>query len=103
MRRIACTAQAAGFLEDPAPEFHRPPEARRGTAGGGEIYSWKGASQFDERDLDEWIPEGAIGTGPFAASLLSVFEPHRAAFTFEGERSMEGRRLLEYGFEVPVE
>src|SRR5215831_19236067 len=57
-------------------------------AEGGEIYSWKGASQFDERDLDEWTPEGAIGTGPFAASLLSVFEPHRAAFTFEGERSI---------------
>jgi hypothetical protein len=72
-------------------------------ADGGEIYSWRGASRFEERDLDEWIPEGAIGTGPFAASLLSVFEPRTATFTFEGERNTEGRWLLEYGFEVPKE
>jgi hypothetical protein len=70
---------------------------------GKEIYSWAGASRFEEKDLDEWIPDGAIGTGPFAASLLSVFEPRTADFTFLGEINERGRRLMEYGFVVPVE
>ena len=31
-----------------------------------EIYSWAGAPRFEEGDIDELIPDGAIGTGPFA-------------------------------------
>ena len=29
-----------------------------------EIYSWAGAPRFDEGELDEFITDGAIGTGP---------------------------------------
>jgi hypothetical protein len=70
-------------------------------ADGGEIYSWAGANKFDERDLDEWIPDGAIGTGPFAAMLLSIFEDRRSKFVFDGETTVGDRQLMEYSFSVP--
>jgi hypothetical protein len=38
-----------------------------------EIYSWPGAARFDDREIDEFVPDGAIGAGPFAAALLEVF------------------------------
>jgi hypothetical protein len=72
-------------------------------ADGREIYSWAGAGKFEEGDIDELIPEGAIGTGPFAAMLLSVFEGRGPRFFFEGETTLAGRRLLEYSFTVPQE
>src|SRR5512142_549044 len=43
-------------------------------AENGEIYSWAGAEKFAEGDIDELIPDGAIGTGPFASMLLGVFQ-----------------------------
>ena len=66
----------------------------------GEIYSWAGASRFEEGDIDELVPEGAIGTGPFAAMLLSIFEFRGPMFTFSGEKDVDDRRLFEYGFAV---
>jgi hypothetical protein len=68
-----------------------------------EIYSWAGAARFEEKDLDEFIPEGAIGTGPFAAHLLSVFETRNPRFVFEGQTMADVRRVFEYSFAVSRE
>jgi len=70
-------------------------------ATGREIYSWAGARKFEEGDIDELIPEGAMGTGPFAALLLGIFEPSDPRFAFEGETALNGRKLYEYSFFVP--
>src|ERR1019366_9007137 len=69
-------------------------------ASGNEIYSWAGASKFEEGDLDELVPEGATGTGPFATMLLASFEPRSPKYIFEGETTVDGRRLFEYSFAV---
>jgi hypothetical protein len=69
-------------------------------ASGSEIYSWAGASRFEEGELDELVPEGATGTGPFATMLLGVFESRGPKYIFEGETSVDGRRLFEYSFAV---
>ncbi len=69
-------------------------------ADGREIYSWAGAGKFEEKELDELVPSGAIGTGPFAATLLGIFETRDPNFAFEGETTMGGRRLMEYSFAV---
>jgi hypothetical protein len=74
-----------------------------GLADGREIFSWAGAPQFDERDLDEFVPEGAIGTGAFATMLLSVFENRNTSFQFDGDRTLDGRRLAAYSFQVTEE
>jgi hypothetical protein len=72
-------------------------------AGDREIYSWAGAAKFEEGDIDELIPEGAMGTGPFAAMLLSVFETRNPRFLFEGQTMLDVRRVYEYSFTVSKE
>ena len=69
----------------------------------GEIYSWAGAGRFEEGDIVALVPDGAIGTGPFASLLLGVFEARSPRFVFEGDATREGRRLMEYSFSVPQE
>ena len=68
-----------------------------------EIYSWAGASKFDEGDIDELVPTGAMGTGPFAAHLLSVFEKNNPKFVYEGDVKLAARSLMEYSYRVPFE
>ncbi|HTP32242.1 MAG TPA: hypothetical protein VMJ75_08720 [Candidatus Acidoferrales bacterium] len=68
-----------------------------------EIYSWAGANKFEDGDIDELIPQGAMGTGPFASFLLSVFVGRPPRFVFEGETALDGRSLYEYSFVVPKE
>jgi hypothetical protein len=70
-------------------------------SGEREIYSWAGASKFEEGDIDELVPEGAMGTGPFASLLLGVFVGRPPKFTFEGDSVVDGRTLFEYSFHVP--
>ena len=66
-----------------------------------EIYSWAGANHFEDRDIDEIVPQGAMGTGPFAGFLLSVFIGRPPRFVFEGETALNGRTVYEYSFDVP--
>jgi hypothetical protein len=66
-----------------------------------EIYSWAGASKFENGAIDELVPEGAIGTGAFAAMLLSIVDRRYPNYLFEGETTVAGRRLFEYSFAVP--
>jgi hypothetical protein len=70
------------------------------TDGGREIYSWVGASRFEEGEIDELIPQGAMGTGPFATLLLSAFEGRPQQFMFEGASTLAGRDVYEYSFRV---
>ena len=74
-----------------------------GMAAGSEIYSWAGAATFEPADLDEWLPQGTIGTGSLAPLLLSVFDTHTPRFVFEGEVDENGRALLEYSYKIPQE
>ena len=70
---------------------------------GREIYSWAGAGKFEEGEVDELVPEGAMGTGPFTTMLLSAFQNQSTKYVFDGETSLDGRRLFEYGFAVSRE
>ena len=68
-----------------------------------EVYSWAGANKFEEADIDELVPTGAVGTGAFAGLVLSLFASRSPRFTFEGQTSIEGRRVFEYTFRVRQE
>jgi hypothetical protein len=70
-------------------------------SGDREIYSWAGASRFEEGDIDALIRDGAMGTGPFAALLLGMFADHSPKFRFEGGTTVAGRPVFEYSFHVP--
>ena len=70
---------------------------------GREIYSWAGAGKFEEGEIDELVPEGAMGTGPYTTMLLSAFQNQATKYVFDGETSLDGRRLFEYSFAVSRE
>jgi hypothetical protein len=120
----AVTRDRYDYAADPAPKSCDALLARRAKAGVGtliklattdrlrldvaladtqEMYSWAGASKFEEIEIGDWIPAGAIGTGAFAATLLAIFEARDPGFAFEGEKTISGRRVLEYSFNVPEE
>lgn len=69
----------------------------------GEIYSWAGASRFEDAHIDEVVREGPIGTGPFGGFLSLLVHQFAAVSHFERAQSMAGRNLLEYSFAVPQE
>jgi hypothetical protein len=69
---------------------------------GREIYSWPGATRFDSRDVNEIIRQGPIGTGSFGTHLIGVFDNPGVEFHFAGEQSVGDRKVLEYGFHVPL-
>ncbi len=120
----AVTRDRYDYAADPAPKSCDALLARRAKAGVGtlvklaatdrlrldvalsdtqEMYSWAGASKFEEIDVWNWIPAGAIGTGAFAATLLGIFQASDPGFAFEGEKTVSGRHVLEYSFNVPEE
>ncbi len=73
-----------------------------GVAQGQEAYSWVGENRFGDRTLFEIVKEGALSTGNFHGFLGLVFRVDNADFSFVGEKAEDGRKLMEYRFEVPL-
>jgi hypothetical protein len=67
---------------------------------GNSVFSWVGASEFGENSLDEFAGRGPLGSGDFGSFLDSVFR--HALIHFQNEDTLQGRRLLEYAYEMPV-
>ena len=72
-----------------------------GLASDHEMYSWPGARRFSETEIYDFTPAGAIGTGPFATLLFSLFESAVPEITFDGETVQDVQRLYEYSFTKP--
>ena len=70
---------------------------------GRELHSWPGATRFDARYVDELIGDGPVSTGAFGGYLVSIFDRKGTAFRYVGERSVNGKKVLEYGYTVPLE
>ena len=68
-----------------------------------EIYSWVGASKFEDASVTELVRHGPIATGAFGALLAVVFGQDLATFHFEKKVPIAGRNLLEYSFQVESE
>jgi hypothetical protein len=60
----------------------------------GEIYSWAGASKFEDADISDIVRRGPIGTGSFGALLAIIFGLPPEAYQYEGRRG----DLLEYSY-----
>jgi len=67
---------------------------------GGEIFSWVGASKFDDAGIFDLVRFGPIATGAFAGYLVVIFEQDVKTFTFTREIVAGGRSLIEYSFQV---
>jgi len=70
---------------------------------GHEIHAWPGATRFDNRDVDEIIHQGPIGTGAFGTHLIGVFDNPAVDFHYVGERTEDDRSMLEYRYHVSPE
>ena len=69
-----------------------------------EMYSWAGAGHFGDEDLFQMVHDGALSTGSFASMLASIFGGAAATFSYNGDRTTIGGRLLaEFGFRVPLD
>ena len=68
-----------------------------------EMYTWVGERHFDDRDLMQMIKEGAISTGAFSDFLRAIFRSEDTDFTYDGDKSEDGRELSEFGFNIPVD
>ncbi len=66
----------------------------------GEIYSWSGASRFDDATVDHVVRSGPFGTGSFGGFLAVVFESDVKKFNFERRITAGDRTLMEYSFQV---
>jgi hypothetical protein len=74
-----------------------------GFAGGKEIFSWRGASRFEEKELADLIGSGVVGTGAFAVHAANVFLSGAAEFTYRGEEEWKGKRSFRFDYAVPRE
>jgi hypothetical protein len=68
-----------------------------------EVYSWPGASQFDDRDIDEIVGGGPIGAGALIEFLSGIFAGNDANIAYLGEQLADGLRVMEFGYSVPQE
>lgn len=68
-----------------------------------EMYSWVGDNRFDDRGLFDLVRQGAISTGTFSTLLVSIFREDRASFSYNGDLTVDGRALAEFGFRIPLE
>lgn len=68
----------------------------------GEIFSWAGASRFNDVPLDRMV-DGPIASGAFGGFLSIIFRQDVQKFTFIGNKEVDGRTLMEYSFEVAAE
>jgi hypothetical protein len=66
----------------------------------GEIFSWVGASRFDDAWADHLADNGPLATGAFAGYLAVVFGQDSRTFTFEKNTVVDGRSLMQYSFAV---
>lgn len=69
-------------------------------ADGQNVYSWVGAARFEEDNFEELAGHGPLGSGDFGTFLASVFR--RATVSFQDEKVINGRRLLEYSYDMPA-
>jgi hypothetical protein len=66
----------------------------------GELFSWVGARNFDDKGIDHLIRDGPMGTGAYGMFLNLVFLQDVKEFVFERNLVSGGRNLMEYSFRV---
>lgn len=66
-----------------------------------ELYSWPGASKFEERSLTDFTSVGMAGSGIFALHARTVFMSNAASFEYRGEEQFQGHPAYRYDFRVP--
>ncbi|MDR3700495.1 MAG: hypothetical protein P4L56_12705, partial [Candidatus Sulfopaludibacter sp.] len=64
----------------------------------GEIYSWVGASKFEDSGIGAVVHQGPFSTGSFGAMVTIVLAQDPKTFQYRGTTQQDGRALMEYSF-----
>jgi hypothetical protein len=70
-------------------------------ANGTNVISWVGAPRFANNNLEKLAGEGPLGTGDFGVFLREILL--RTTLHFQREQVINGKRLLEYSYDMPLE
>ena len=71
------------------------------TVQAGDVFSWVGATRFEENDIKAFAGRGPLGSGDFGAFLDTALA--RGIIQFKREELAAGRRVLEYSYDIPLE
>jgi hypothetical protein len=66
----------------------------------GELFSWVGASNFDDKGIEHLVRDGPMGSGAYGAFLQLVFLQDVKEFVFGRSLVSGGHNLMEYSFRV---
>jgi hypothetical protein len=66
----------------------------------GELFSWVGARNFDDKGIEHLVRDGPMGSGAYGAFLQLVFLQDVKEFVFERNLVSGGHNLMEYSFRV---
>ncbi len=69
--------------------------------GGKELFAWPGAEKFEEQRIDQMVGGGTVGSGNFALHVAALFRTKEPTFSYAGENLQEGRKAIQYDFQVP--
>ncbi|HEY6252266.1 MAG TPA: hypothetical protein VI685_20105 [Candidatus Angelobacter sp.] len=67
---------------------------------GNSVYSWVGAPRFTDDTVDKLAGDGPLGSGDFGVFLHAILI--RTTLKFQGEQIVDGRKLLEYSYDMPL-
>ncbi|HEX2331248.1 MAG TPA: hypothetical protein VHN74_21165, partial [Candidatus Angelobacter sp.] len=68
---------------------------------GNNMYSWVGAPSFANDNLDKLAGEGPLASGDFGSLVREILL--HATVAFEREQFIDGKHVLEYSYDMPVE
>jgi hypothetical protein len=71
------------------------------TIEGKDQFTWPGASQSDDRDLNAVLGRGLLQRGEFSEFPRALFGSQSAAFTRIGEQALALQREVRYDYRVP--
>jgi len=124
MPRYTCVQTITRTYYDARAEFHRPTcsgliaahETQRhppralgwdrlrlevGIVQGSSVFSWVGAPRFTNDTLDKLAGNGPLGSGDFGVFIGNILL--RTTLEYQREEIIDGKRLLEYSYDMPVE
>jgi hypothetical protein len=71
-------------------------------AGGTELWSWPGASKFEDKPVMAMISSGSISQGEFSLHARNIFTGGYANTKFAGVEDLAGRHTLRWDYNVPM-
>jgi hypothetical protein len=69
--------------------------------GGKELFSWPGASHFEDKGLKAFLAIGATTTGMFGLAAHELFISGSAELKYHGEETLASHRAVRYDFHLP--